>query len=328
MTDNDIITVTVSDEKEVYRGRDLVDAAYRGNFEKVKALIEIHGVDPNEWENTSMPALIADCARDGHGPVNVLEYLLSKGADPNLYTAEKDGLSALKSAAKYKHYDKVRLLLEHGADPNYERGGEVALTIAVDTEYHEEDSDQEEFMNDDFAQIKPLLDLLVPVTDPRYYQKTYTYLVDQRLRDHLVKLTPSHAHLYRNPELCSYGRTISDDSRVAFGDSTLRDSKGFGSDAYKRSRKDALGPENPHLALIWKFLDACLCESSCSECILYKICGLKYSITHHEHMHLNDSGKVSVDDEFKQDILDIFEQFPTLKNKDPYKELYEHIHFW
>ena len=98
----------------------------------------------------------------------IVEYLLNKGANPNLYT--NDNLSALKSAAKHKSSKIVQSLLKAGAEPNYEKNGDIALTLACD----DNENDVE------------LVRLLLPVSDKSFYQKAYEYSTSQEIRD-LIK---------------------------------------------------------------------------------------------------------------------------------------------
>jgi ankyrin repeat protein len=50
------------------------------------------------------------------GHSDTIEYLLSRGADPDL--KDRDGWTALMEAASKSHVDAVRMLLGSGADPN------------------------------------------------------------------------------------------------------------------------------------------------------------------------------------------------------------------
>ena len=63
------------------------------------------------------------------GLSDVVEFLLSKGADANV----KDDLNgtALMYAAVSGHAQIVGLLLSHGADPNVQRMGKTALDFAI-----------------------------------------------------------------------------------------------------------------------------------------------------------------------------------------------------
>ena len=89
--------------------RDLKRAAFDGDLDTVRSLVE-SGADVN--------------ATDQHGSGTLLnfypqvtEYLLSKGADPNVQRNEY-GASVLAGLCYVNQTDCARLLLEHGADPN------------------------------------------------------------------------------------------------------------------------------------------------------------------------------------------------------------------
>jgi hypothetical protein len=115
----------------------------------------------------------------------MVRLLLEHGADPNVYTFDR--LSALKTAATMMSDEFMLLLLEHGADPNYEKDDQVALTLAMDPYilgYH---------LKDFKLPIKSILALL-PMTDPKYYQMAYTYAFDleirQAIREHVFQNHP------------------------------------------------------------------------------------------------------------------------------------------
>ena len=89
--------------------RELKRAASAGDLEAVRSLVEA-GADVN--------------AKDEHGSGTlltfhpmVLAYLLSKGADPDVQTNE-NGASVLAGLAFVNEVEGVRMLLEHGADPD------------------------------------------------------------------------------------------------------------------------------------------------------------------------------------------------------------------
>ena len=96
--------------------RDLMLAAVEGDLDRVRVLVEA-GADVN--------------AADEHGAGTLLNFhpavtafLLSQGADPNLQTNE-NGASVLAGLCYVNQTECVRLLLEHGADPD--RGREATM---------------------------------------------------------------------------------------------------------------------------------------------------------------------------------------------------------
>lgn len=162
----------------------LIHAAYSNDLETVKKLIE-SGVDPNDFDPNNMSALIsASCSMFNFK--EMCEYLLLHGANPNLYTTDK--LSALKSAAKHQNLDIIKMLLEYGADPNFEKNGHVALNIFFDQDHPEP-----------FEKSKEFLQLVVPLTDEKYYQQTYNNIIDVNLRNYMKELTPHFQ--YKDPDM-------------------------------------------------------------------------------------------------------------------------------
>ncbi|TAL29523.1 MAG: ankyrin repeat domain-containing protein [Alphaproteobacteria bacterium] len=80
----------------------------------VERLIE-KGADVNavSKDGTTTPLCAAvQCAETGRDPVELVKYLLSKGADPN-----KGSDPALVTAALFGHFESFKVLLNAGADP-------------------------------------------------------------------------------------------------------------------------------------------------------------------------------------------------------------------
>lgn len=88
---------------------ELVRASQRGDLAAVRKLVE-SGADVNSVGDHGMGPLLTF-----HPPV--VEYLLSRGADPNRQTNES-GDPVLAGVAYFNNAGCVRLLLEAGADPN------------------------------------------------------------------------------------------------------------------------------------------------------------------------------------------------------------------
>ena len=70
-------------------------------------------VDPNIRDYGGGETLLHCAAYGGH--LNVVEFLLERGADPNVQG--DDGWTPLHYAVSRYHVDVARVLLDHGADP-------------------------------------------------------------------------------------------------------------------------------------------------------------------------------------------------------------------
>ena len=92
-----------------FNSPELVLASHRGDLAAVRDLVE-SGADVNSVGPHSMGPLLTRTPA-------IVEYLLSKGADPNRQTNES-GDSVLLGIAYLNNAECVRLLLEAGADPN------------------------------------------------------------------------------------------------------------------------------------------------------------------------------------------------------------------
>ena len=202
----------------------LVNETHMGNMDHVKQIIE-SGVNPDDYGTNSMPALT--CA-SANGNYNIVKYLLEQGSNPNNYTDTK--LSAFKSAANVKSLKIVKLLLERGAEPNYEKDGKVALTLACDCN---------EGKNDDEIE---LVSVLLPLTDPSYYQKAYQISVCEKIRS-MIKM---------------YAHQESSGSELSLDTVFVEPEGGFGSEYYKKTKVWETPPNDPILRQLWDLLDICM----------------------------------------------------------------------
>ena len=87
----------------------LKQAAFNGDLDKVRSLVE-SGTDVNATDEHGSGTLL-------NFHPNVTAYLLSTGADPNTQTNE-NGASVVAGLSYVNQVECVKLLLEHGADPN------------------------------------------------------------------------------------------------------------------------------------------------------------------------------------------------------------------
>jgi ankyrin repeat protein len=98
---------------------DIWTAAYVGNAERVRALLDLNPSLVNQSSDDGSGTPLVHAADRGH--LDVVRLLLERGADPNV---PEEGNAphgrALYAAVYNRHFDAARLLLEHGASPNQE----------------------------------------------------------------------------------------------------------------------------------------------------------------------------------------------------------------
>ncbi|GMO53775.1 MAG: hypothetical protein Ta2G_12240 [Termitinemataceae bacterium] len=86
------------------------------------------GFSANEKDTKGVPLL---CLAARSGSLEMVQFLLDNGADPNLVSIDR-GNSAIIDAALGKHDQIIALLLQNNADPNIKsKDGQGALIIAV-----------------------------------------------------------------------------------------------------------------------------------------------------------------------------------------------------
>lgn len=102
----------------------LKHASFEGDLDEVRRLLDL-GVDPNSTDEYGSGTLLT------FNPA-MIEYLISRGADPNIQTNE-NGASVLGGLAYVNELECVRILLRAGAKPNRGRdeSGETPLHHAL-----------------------------------------------------------------------------------------------------------------------------------------------------------------------------------------------------
>jgi uncharacterized protein len=103
---------------------ELKHASFEGNLDEVRRLLD-SGINPNSTDEHGSGTLLT------FHPA-MIEYLLSRGADPNTQTNE-NGASVLAGLAYVNELECVRILLRAGANPNRGRdeSGETPLHHAL-----------------------------------------------------------------------------------------------------------------------------------------------------------------------------------------------------
>jgi ankyrin repeat protein len=94
----------------------LQDASEKGDLDAVKRIVEVEKADLNTLAGRlgTTPLILASVA----GKEDVVSYLLTKGANPNLHELHPMGISALFKAAVFGHTETAHKLLQAGAQAN------------------------------------------------------------------------------------------------------------------------------------------------------------------------------------------------------------------
>ena len=109
--------------KKVFGSKVLNDAVYDKDYDKAKICLQ-NGIDPNGDKDKHIPLVIAAFNND----LKIGTLLLKYGADPNL--ADYSAMTPFFQCLLYNYSDFLKLLLEHGADPNQKFNGLSPLYVA------------------------------------------------------------------------------------------------------------------------------------------------------------------------------------------------------
>jgi hypothetical protein len=115
----------------------LHSAAFYGDLEMIQVLLGDYKADVNARCDFSLTPL-CDAVSPSHTESypEVVQYLLERGADPNVL--QTDGWNPLRIASKSGQSEIVRLLLDHGADvDSADDSGRTALQLALENGHHE-----------------------------------------------------------------------------------------------------------------------------------------------------------------------------------------------
>ena len=109
------------------QGEELLRAVAKGQSDRVQALLEQSGVDPNTLVGPEgMHALFL---ASGSGDARIVRMLLESGAEPDLKTGQ--GFSALGISSTYGRTEVIEILLDHGADVNRNFGPDGSWGTAL-----------------------------------------------------------------------------------------------------------------------------------------------------------------------------------------------------
>ncbi|KAJ1412261.1 ankyrin repeat-containing domain protein [Ochromonadaceae sp. CCMP2298] len=108
----------------------IVAATEAGSVEVVRALVE-RGADANACVGVNGMSGLYIASQEGHHDIVI--FLLSRGADPNLLTRETVPSSCLHIATQFGHLKVVKVLVEGGANVDYVKidDGNPALQMAL-----------------------------------------------------------------------------------------------------------------------------------------------------------------------------------------------------
>ncbi|CAD6267166.1 unnamed protein product [Miscanthus lutarioriparius] len=117
---------------EGFKGRSFLHfAAGGGHVEACKFLVEDSGFHVNSTSAEGETPILVAAEAEGDGNLPVLRYLLDRGGDPAMPDAR--GFTPLHNAAENGHYEAVRLLLSKGipVDPLNHRGTPWIVAAAM-----------------------------------------------------------------------------------------------------------------------------------------------------------------------------------------------------
>jgi len=110
----------------------LRQACLNGDLNEVKFLVE-HGAKVNGREGEGEPLI----TNSGYGTNEILEYLIKKGANVNAVPISHGGISAsaLSTAISFGDLEKIKILVENGANIEYQTKDGKKVSLIVDATY-------------------------------------------------------------------------------------------------------------------------------------------------------------------------------------------------
>jgi len=101
-------------------------AVQKGQLQRVKNLVEKHGVPVNIQNNQGITPLMVAA---NNGKTNIVRYLIRKGA--NVRRESRNGKRAIHNAARYDHVNIIRMILSAGEHVNTKTPGNLQTPLHI-----------------------------------------------------------------------------------------------------------------------------------------------------------------------------------------------------